>query len=369
MVKLRTLELGRFIAAMLVMLSHAVPYVNNHAAGGAAPVFGNMLFPGPLGVQYFFVLSGFVMASAHHADFGRLAAMPQFWWRRACRIYPAYWLALLIPMFYLYRATTPGIALHMVLLDPWYAQEYIPATWSLRLEMAFYIMFGLCLLPYIGKPLLAAWVFLALWIWILSAIAPVHPPLLGTLVHVSLLHAADFVSLFEVYFFAGLAAGYAYAKCRFGWRVWAGLLVLGVLLFGSLLPMEGWGVLYGGHPWFVLCMAGALAVLLLGLAGLERASGWRMGRWAGWLGAMSYPIYIFHEPVMLIISNEGHWGQFGAAGLYLHFALLCAAILALAALVSFMFDQPVQRGLRRLTRRIWRQPVVLAPLYSSNPGH
>ena len=367
MAKLRSLELGRFIAAMLVMLSHAAPYVNAHGAG---PMFGGLLFPGPLGVQYFFVLSGFVMASAHHADFGRLAAVPQFWWRRACRIYPAYWLALCIPVFYLYKATTLGIALHMVLLDPWYGQEYIPATWSLRLEMAFYIMFGLCLLPYIGRLLLGGWAFLTLWIWVLAAIAPFHPPLLGTLVHLSLRHAADFFSLFEVYFFAGLAAGYAYVKCRFTWRIWAGLLVAGGLLFARLLPMEGWGVLYGSHPSFVLGMAAALAVLLLGLAGLERAGGFRLGRWAGWLGAISYPVYIFHEPVMLVITNELHWGQYGTIGLYTHFALLCGAILGLSALVTFLFDQPVQRALRRLTRRIWRQPGPgLTPLYSSNPGH
>ena len=366
MAKLRSLELGRFIAAMLVMLSHAVPYVNAHAAPGAARVFGNMLFPGPLGVQYFFVLSGFVMASAHYADFGRLAAVPQFWWRRACRIYPAYWLALCIPLAYLYHATTPGIAVHMVLLDPWYGQEYIPATWSLRLEMAFYIAFGLCLLPYIGKPLLGFWVFFTLWIWILAAIAPIHPALLGALVHVVLLHAADFVSLFEVYFFAGLAAGFAYIKCRFTWRIWAGLLVVGTLAFVLLLPMEGWGVLYGSHPPFVLGMAAALAVLLLGLAGLERGGGLHLGSWAGWLGAISYPIYIFHEPVMLIITNQLRWGSLGTAGLYTHFALLCAAILTISALVTALFDQPLQRALRRLTRRIWPRQ---APLYSPTPSH
>ncbi len=370
MAKLRSLELGRFIAAMLVMLSHAVPYVNAHAAGGAVLVFGNMVFPGPLGVQYFFVLSGFVMASAHYRDYGRLAAVPLFWWRRACRIYPAYWLALCIPAYYLFGAMTPGLTLHMMLLDPWYGQEYIPATWSLRFEMAFYIMFGLCLLPYIGRSLLGVWIFVTLWRWKLGYIFPFHVPVLGTLVHVTSVYGSDFVSLFEVYFFAGLAAGYAYAKLHCGWRVWAGLLVLGTAVFFCLLPMEGWGVLYGGGATFAISMALAIGVAVLGLAGLERLGALRLGRWAGWLGAMSYPVYIFHEPVMLVISNELHWGIFGTAGLYAYFALLCAAILGLAALVTFLFDQPVQRALRRLTRRIWRQPAPgLTPLYSSNPGH
>jgi peptidoglycan/LPS O-acetylase OafA/YrhL len=67
---------------------------------------------------------------------------------------------------------------------------------------------------------------------------------------------------------------------------------------------------------------------------------------------MSYPIYIFHEPVLLVIDNELHWGQHHTLGLYAHFIAIFAAILVTAALVTFLYDQPVQRGLRQLTRRV-----------------
>jgi peptidoglycan/LPS O-acetylase OafA/YrhL len=370
--KLRALELGRFIAALLVMLSHAVPFINAHAINAHATgrlVFGGVDFPGPLGVQYFFVLSGFVMASAHHQDFGRLAAIPKFWWRRACRIYPAYWLALCIPVFYLYRAMTPGLTAHMLLLDPWYAQEYIPATWSLRIEMAFYLAFGLCLLPYIGRPLLGCWIFLTFWRWKLGFLLPFYVPGLSPLTHLAGLYADNFFSLFQFYFFAGLTAGLLSARHRFSRRRATVLLVAGTLGLATLLPMEDWGVLYGSGAGFTIIIACALAAAMLGLAGLENLGVFRLGRWAGWCGAMSYPLYIFHEPVMLVINNQLHWGSFGTLQLYLHFAWLSAAILGVAALVTALFDQPLQRALRRVTRRIW-PAAALPALYTptGRPG-
>jgi exopolysaccharide production protein ExoZ len=365
-IKLGSLEVGRFIAAVMVLLSHVVPYVNNHTAPLSRPVFGNALFPGPLGVQYFFVLSGFVMASTHYGDFGKFSAPLHFWWRRACRIYPAYWLALCIPAYYLFGAMTPGSTLHLAVLDPWHDQEYIPAAWTMRFEMAFYIMFGLCLLPYIGKPLLAAWVFVTLCECIFVEFGLIHSPLVLTFLWWVSQHAIRFVALMEFYFFAGLAAGFAYVKLRLAPQIWAGILMAGTLLFCGLLPLEGWGAQYGPSPVFALGMACVLGVAMLGLAGLERAGGFTLGRFAGWLGAMSYPIYVFHEPVLLVISNALPWGQHHTPGLYLRFIAIVAAILTVAALVTFLFDQPLQRFLRRLTRRMWPRP---APLYSPPPSH
>lgn len=357
-VKLQSLELGRFIAAAVVMMCHAVPYMNSHAVPGTAPLFGNIQFPGPLGVQYFFVLSGFVMASTHHGDFGKLASAPKFWWRRACRIYPVYWLALCIPAYYLYGAMTPGVTFHLMALDPWHYKEYIPTAWTLRYEMAFYLMFGLCLLPYIGRPLLVLWVGLTAWHCFLPTSPLVHPAF--AMPFYWYLHGRQplFVSFMEGYFFSGLAAGYCFAKFRFSRTAYGLILVAGLLLFLNHLPAEQWGLIYDLSPAYATLMAILLAAALLGLAGLERAGAFTLGRWAGWLGAISYPLYIFHAPVFLIVSNNLHLGLHHAPGLYLRLAALISAIFLIAALVTFLFDQPVQRGLRRLTRTVWRPPAT-----------
>jgi peptidoglycan/LPS O-acetylase OafA/YrhL len=228
-------------------------------------------------------------------------------------------------------------------------------------------MFGLCMLPYIGKPLLAYWMVLTYWRWNQFPLLAIHTPLLLVPNLFAITYAYKFVDIYELYFFVGLAAGYAYVKCRFGWRVWAGLLTMGALLLCRLVPAEAWGTTYGSGASFTLAISFALGAIMLGLAGLERLGVFRLGRRAGWLGAMSYPLYVVHMPILLLADNALHWGMFGARGLYAHFVLLNAGILAVAALMTFLFDQPLQRGLRRLTRRIWPAPA-LTPLYSANPG-
>lgn len=349
--KLRSLELGRFIAALAVMLGHVVPSLNQHAASHARLLFGGFGFPAPLGVQYFFVLSGFLMASIHHRDFGKCGAAARFWWRRACRIYPAYWLALCIPVFYLYGAMTPGLTLHLILLDPWSTQDYIPPAWTLRLEVAFYITFGLCLLPYIGRPLLVLWVGLTFWhcCWMLTL--PLHPRWTTPFYNFIQNDLNLFFSFMEFYFFAGLGAGFVYARLRPGRRVSIGLMAFSFALLMVALPVEDWGRSYSAMPLFMAGMGIVLAGNLLGLALLERHGVLRLGNYALMAGAVSYPLYLFHAPVLLVISNSMKMGLYGTPGLYACLAAVATAILAVAFLVTYLFDRPVQRLLRRVGRK------------------
>ncbi len=202
--RLGTLELGRFIAALAVMLSHWLGVLGEHAGPGVT-VPGT---PGPLGVEYFFVLSGFVMMTAHHQDAGSFAAALRFWARRAGRIYPLYWVILLLAMAMI-ASPWPGArgALAWVTLEPRLVQEIIAPAWSLRYEIAFYLMFGLCLFPVIGRAIALGWVFLVLLLLVPPALWPhaLAPAWLAW--DLWLGRWNHFISLFEVYFFAGGLAG------------------------------------------------------------------------------------------------------------------------------------------------------------------
>lgn len=366
--RLYSLEIGRFLAAFIIVLCHMLPYLQGHAVNPAAFLPGAIALPGHFCVQYFFALSGFVMVSAHHQDFGRLGAIPRFWWLRVCRIYPVYWLALLIPLFYLYNVLTPGSAASLFLLDPWHEKEFIPAAWTLRYEFAFYIMFGLFMVPYVGKPLMAYWMVLIFWRWNNIPLLAVHTPLLLWPNLYAVTYAYKFVDIYNLYFFGGMAGAYAYVKWRFNAPVCAGLAVAGAAALFYLLPQENWGERYGGNSEFNLAVSFALGAVMLGLAGLERQGRLRLPRWAGWLGMVSYPLYIIHMPLMLLADNMLHWGRYAQGPLYAHFALLLGATLAISVLVTMLFDQPVQRQLRRLTRRIWLPAPAATPLYSPAPG-
>ncbi len=51
---------------------------------------------GHAGVDFFFVLSGFIIMHAHTADIGKPERLYRYLWRRATRIYPIYWIVTLI---------------------------------------------------------------------------------------------------------------------------------------------------------------------------------------------------------------------------------------------------------------------------------
>jgi peptidoglycan/LPS O-acetylase OafA/YrhL len=305
---LGTLEIGRFIAAALVVCSHAIPHLGRI---------------GPPAVQYFFVLSGFVMITAHLKDFGAASAVPRLWWRRARRIFPCYWLALLVALPCSAPGSAHGELLRLVSLAPVKVDfELVYPAWTLRFEIAFYLAFGLCLLPRIGLVLLAIWV---LAVALHNGPASARQFLPGWL-------PADFVSRADIYFFAGLLAGWVFLRTP-GWLPPAGGLVLaGIALLAGCLACSH-GDIYAGPGLLTPGFAAGFGALILGLAVLERQGSLRPSAWAGRLGAISYPLYILHAPLLVALA------RFGPAEL--------AVVFALCALASFGFDQPAQRLLRK----------------------
>ena len=126
----------RFIAAFFVFLHHTI----NSGKG-----FGER------GVTYFFILSGFILAYRYYDKFyKRLEAKDvlSFYSSRVSRIYPihllTFFMAILFSMiapshFYLHNA--PANLLLMQSLFPKDIFTYNPASWSLSVEMTFYILF------------------------------------------------------------------------------------------------------------------------------------------------------------------------------------------------------------------------------------
>ncbi|WP_433505167.1 acyltransferase family protein [Pseudonocardia halophobica] len=166
--ELRALTGLRAVAAAWVVLFH----FHFTALPGVAVVsglLGPLITQGALGVDLFFVLSGFVIAYTYLEQLGpRLTAAGtgRFVWARACRIWPAY--ALVFHMFGIWlvaRAvygSDPDIAFQAVqpVLSPgeWLQQlvmvqlwddpyldgaSWVGATWSISAEWLAYLLFPL----------------------------------------------------------------------------------------------------------------------------------------------------------------------------------------------------------------------------------
>lgn len=143
----------RFFAALVVVLGHC-----GGLAFASMPFwFHGLMQSGYQMVRFFFVLSGFVLAYSSYTpgDKAIRNGAIQFWKNRFARIYPAYFLALLIALpVFLHGVSNGGIprkdaflALTFVplLLQSWGDHDLAAAinipAWSLSVEMFFYALF------------------------------------------------------------------------------------------------------------------------------------------------------------------------------------------------------------------------------------
>jgi exopolysaccharide production protein ExoZ len=350
--KLATLELGRFAAAFYVLLAHLVPDVNARALPGAAQIWHWLgVTGGGITVEYFFALSGFVMAASHCRDFGQLLSPLHFWWRRARRIYPMYWLALLIPCYFLYAGQTPASFLRIASLAPVNVHEFLPPAWTLRFEVAFYIMFGLSMLPYIGKPILAIWIGATLWNWWPAGqLHAIHLPEPAALSWFSANGGLHFVDFLGIFFFCGMGAGWIFATLLPGKRLSIGITAIGIALVALLHNYMDFGGPLQSVPMFVV-IGIVIATVMLGCAGLERHGVLRLPRPALWLGTLSYPLYILHAALLLVFwkALPAHL-QLGSAGILALFYGLLVYLFTIAGIAAFLIDQPLQRWMRRWSK-------------------
>jgi len=154
--ELRSLTSARGIAAWLVVIYHI-----RSGANWAPAWLMEFAHKGYLAVDFFFLLSGFVIyLSAHKAMLsGGAGAVPAFLARRFARIYPLYgvMLGLTVAFALLLRATGredgnypwAELPLHIVMMQNW---GFTPAlswnhpAWSISAEFAAYLLFPLLIL-------------------------------------------------------------------------------------------------------------------------------------------------------------------------------------------------------------------------------
>jgi exopolysaccharide production protein ExoZ len=157
--KFSLIQVGRGIAAMLVVLYHQIAYSKAHL--GYTP-YGSIFNFGFIGVDFFFVLSGFIITYTHFADLinPQSNSLEKFFKKRITRIYPIYWVFFTITLIS-YLISTPkymtnsGIVLNPIslkslsllvqsfLLIPNEKIRLVGVAWTLSYELIFYLIFGI----------------------------------------------------------------------------------------------------------------------------------------------------------------------------------------------------------------------------------
>lgn len=298
-------------------------------------------FRGFLGVDFFFVLSGFLITTLllrEEAAFGGFS-LAAFYQRRALRILPVYGLTIalaaapqillkgqwdylqLLPFYLLFLANF--LPYHIPLLDP---------TWSLAVEEQFYLLWPLALrlVPRrIVLPVLGLLVALNV-AGIMGALAPLG---LRAFALGPLTIALPNATYAPILMGSGLAlvlrhpAGFALAFRLLRGRATAAVLAVLLLVLVAVLPADLRGL---PNLAIHLTMTAILAALVL------REDGWgagllRLGPVAR-IGAISYGIYLYHLFALhlanVVLTRLGLDQPWPVLGLY-------AALSCLAAEISF----------------------------------
>lgn len=340
---IESVQVMRGIAAFAVVLYHANLILAKPQYGGR-DILHSLASRGWLGVNFFFVLSGFIIMVAHHADIGRPRAAGRYIWRRFTRLYPIYWVCLSVYLLAAYLGIghpefhwEPANILSAYLLVQVTDNLSLPlqVAWTLFYEVAFYAAFTVLIFNRAaGVALFAVW---------LAAISIAG--LLGY-TQMGLLH------MWNVSFFTGMAVFALARRLDSRW----GLPVLGAgiaLLIGLLLAGFGASLRQTqASPLSVLLLTLPFGMILLGAALAEPRFGWRAPKWLLLIGAASYAIYLVHSPVISVIAQLHH-KLAGAAGLPgLALFLLATAISTAAGIIAHLvIEQPLLVALRWLGDR------------------
>jgi peptidoglycan/LPS O-acetylase OafA/YrhL len=136
----------RALAILLVLARHSLrPFALEDAYQPVA-VIGSfdltpLLLNGWVGVDLFFILSGFLIGrQAWRGD-----RLGRFWFKRATRILPAYWACLAViavglTMRGAWPSTGADFLAHVVMLQDYTGSVFVPALWSLGAEEKFYLL-------------------------------------------------------------------------------------------------------------------------------------------------------------------------------------------------------------------------------------
>lgn len=322
--RLDSIQALRAVAALMVVLCH-IEFVRR----------------GTVGVDIFFVISGFIMCYINARD------DKDFFVHRLFRIVPLYWCAT--TLMFVFAMTWPR-AMHSTPADPLlYISSlfFVPHPrpngavlplvvmgWTLNQEMLFYVVFSLCLL--VGRKA-APWLCALILVFLaLLGLALELPEPLRT-----------WASLYNLEFVAGIAVFYLLSHWhtklqRVPAAIWP---ALGVGALGVLLAIEP----HVGYRFYIPLKTLPACLVFLSVVMLENRVRIPLALLA--LGNASYSLYLLHPFVEAAITRTvDPMTKLGLKGALAAILFVFASVLV--ALASYRFlEKPSNLWLRQVYSR------------------
>lgn len=318
--KIDTLQIGRALAALAVILRHVALSLDGF--GAPLPSTLDLVFrQGTVGVDFFFVLSGFIIT--YSAMGARYRDPVTYFLRRFSRIYVPYApIGIALAVFYSFVPTQwQWDWLTSITLFPIKPGPALSVAWTLQHEVLFYSIFGL--LFYTNTLSLG----LALWAAIIG---------LATGLGIK----ATVVAPINLEFIMGVIACRAYLAGRCN----------RYLPFLSL-PIFALWIWTGCSREYSVLAGAAFALVLVPLVTLEARRHFSWPTSLLLVGNASYAIYLVHNPLISLVTRA-----VASLGWPVAFLVLLGTSITGGCLFYKLYERPALALIRRVAhrQRIWR---------------
>ncbi|GAA2585766.1 acyltransferase [Actinomadura fulvescens] len=342
----------RFFAAFLVFLCHAcvLGFFDQQTEASLRDL---AFTSGWMGVEFFFILSGFVLTWSAREGQTRV----RFWRRRLVKVYPNHVLVWLAAVgLAVWAGETVGLVEllpNLLLAHTWYPRldVLVPinvVTWSLACDVFFYLAFPFLYAAVRKIPARLLWTSAAVvagTIVLLPAVAyfalPGTPQLPGQ--NMSVVQNWFLVSFPPI---RALDFTLGIIMARIVWEGrWIGLGIgqgLGLLAVGYAFQVYLWPSVYGLTATVVVPLA--LLISAVAVADVRDTVSPFRGRTLQWLGAVSFASYLVHYLVLryahVALGADRSWNVLPAVGLL---AVLFAITTVLAWALFRFVELPSMR--------------------------
>lgn len=349
----------RGFASLSVVIYHAAE--GRHLTGllTLLPAWvAQVIKQGGLGVAVFFVLSGFVIAHSVARSRVTFSFVGRFMLRRSIRLDPPYWLAIALAISFAYLAAQfvggkeqPQVSLGQIAAHIFYLQEifgypgFNSVFWTLCQEVQFYLVFVLLLAvshndP--AKPMQGR----------ATALVFAGAALISLLWPLGILSDGPYRGSFLPLWHGFLAGAGAYWAWRNPLSAIYCVAYIAVLLVAGILR---------GDAFTIACALTALLLWAFAARGqMYSALDWR---WLQGLGAISYSLYLTHNPITAAMFHLGYRLTGRTPGLEaMWWIITTTACIAFAFAMWWLVERPSINLARRISLERKPSQADAAPL-------